>query len=73
VIVGGVALTGGRGTIYGVFIGAIIIGMITSGLVLLGLSQHFGDIATGLLIVLIGTMDLLVRRVASRSLAYLEG
>ncbi len=73
VIVGGVALTGGRGTIYGVFIGAIIIGMITSGLVLLGLSQHFGDIATGLLIVLIGTMDLLVRRAASRSLAYLEG
>ena len=73
VIVGGVALTGGRGTIYGVFMGAIIIGMITSGLVLLGLSQQYGDIATGLLIVIIGTMDLLVRRAGSRSLAYMEG
>jgi ribose transport system permease protein len=73
VIVGGVALTGGRGTIYGVFIGAIIIGMISSGLVLLGLSQHFGDIATGILIVCVGTLDLITRRVASRSLGYLEG
>jgi ribose transport system permease protein len=73
VIVGGVALTGGRGTIYGVFMGAIIIGTITSGLVLLGLSQHFGDIATGLLIVIIGTVDLLVRRAASRSIGALAG
>ena len=31
VIVGGVALTGGRGTIYGGLIGALIISMITSG------------------------------------------
>lgn len=73
VIVGGVALTGGRGTIYGVFIGAVIIAMISSGLVLLGLSQHFGDIATGVLIVTVGTLDLLVRRAASRSLGYLNG
>lgn len=47
--------------------------MITSGLVLLGLSQHFGDIATGLLIVVVGTMDLVVRLAASRSLAHMEG
>ncbi len=73
VIVGGVALNGGRGTIYGVFIGAIIISMITSGLVMLGLSQQFGDVATGLLIVGIGTMDLLVRRAGARSLGSLEG
>ena len=72
VIVGGVSLTGGRGTIYGAVIGAVIIGMITSGLVLLGLSQQYGDVATGLLIVAIGTLDLLVRRAASRSLGYLE-
>jgi ribose/xylose/arabinose/galactoside ABC-type transport system permease subunit len=73
VIVGGVALTGGRGTIYGVFIGAIIIGMISSGLVLLGFSQHFGDIATGILIVAVGTLDLITRRAAAHSLGYLEG
>ncbi|MHB8752681.1 MAG: ABC transporter permease [Aggregatilineales bacterium] len=72
VIVGGVALTGGRGTIYGAVIGAVIIGMITSGLVLLGLSQQYGDVATGFLIISIGTLDLLVRRAATRSLGYLD-
>jgi ribose transport system permease protein len=73
VIVGGVALTGGRGTIYGAVIGAVIIGMITTGLVLLGLSQQYGDVATGFLIVTIGTLDLIVRRAATRSLGFLEG
>ncbi|MCC7447904.1 MAG: ABC transporter permease [Anaerolineae bacterium] len=72
VIVGGVVLTGGRGTIYGVLLGAVIIGMITTGLVLLGLSQHFGDIASGLFILIIGALDLYVRRLASRSLKFLE-
>ena len=56
VIVGGVALTGGRGTIYGGLIGALIISMITSGLVLLGFSQDVGDIATGALIIAAGTI-----------------
>jgi ribose transport system permease protein len=73
VIVGGVALTGGRGTILGVFIGAVIINMITRGLVQMGASQHVGDIATGLLIVAVGTLDILVRRAAAHSLGYLEG
>lgn len=72
VIVGGVALTGGRGSVYGVFMGTIIIGMITSGLTLLGLPQHAADVATGILIVGVGAMDLLVRRSASRRLGFLE-
>ena len=69
VIIGGVLLSGGRGTIYGSLVGAVIIGMITSGLVLLGFSQDIGDVATGVLIVVIGTLDLLVRRGAARGLA----
>jgi ribose transport system permease protein len=73
VIVGGVQLTGGRGTIYGSFVGAVIIAMITRGLVLLGLSQYWGDVATGFLIVVMGTVDLIVRRMAARSLGQLEG
>src|SRR5579871_4748408 len=60
VIVGGVALRGGRGTIYGSVVGAIIIGMISSGLVLLGFSQYWGDIVTGLLIVCTGALDVYV-------------
>jgi ribose/xylose/arabinose/galactoside ABC-type transport system permease subunit len=70
VIVGGVLLSGGRGSIYGSLVGAIIISMITSGLVLIGFSQDVGDLATGVLIVVVGTLDLLARRAAARSLRY---
>jgi ribose transport system permease protein len=72
VIVGGVALTGGRGTIYGTLLGAVIIGLITNGLVHLGYSQYFGDVATGVLIAGAGTLDLYLRHAATRSLRYLD-
>jgi ribose/xylose/arabinose/galactoside ABC-type transport system permease subunit len=71
VIVGGVLLSGGRGTIYGSLIGAVIIGMITSGLVLMGFSQDIGDVATGVLIVVVGTLDLVSRGAVARGLALL--
>jgi ribose transport system permease protein len=71
VIVGGVALTGGRGTIYGSLIGSLIISMITSGLVLLGFSQDVGDVATGALIIAAGTLGLLARGATSRRLGTL--
>jgi ribose transport system permease protein len=72
VIVGGVALTGGRGTVYGSLVGALIISMITSGLVLLGFSQDVGDVATGALIIAAGTLGLVVRRATSRGLGILS-
>jgi ribose transport system permease protein len=71
VIVGGVALTGGRGTIYGSLMGALIISMITSGLVLMGFSQDVGDVATGALIIAAGTLGLVARRATSRRLGTL--
>jgi len=58
VILGGAALQGGQGSIYGSLVGAVIIGMITSGLVLMGFSQDIGDVATGLLIAAVHTAGL---------------
>lgn len=66
VIVGGAALTGGLGTIQGTFIGTLIIAIITGGMVLLGFSQGAADISTGFLIIVVGTVDLLLRRAATR-------
>jgi ribose transport system permease protein len=66
VIVGGTALTGGLGTITGTFIGTLIIAIITGGMVLLGFSQGAADISTGFLIIVVGTIDLLLRRAAAR-------
>ncbi|MBV9635778.1 MAG: ABC transporter permease [Methylobacteriaceae bacterium] len=62
VVVGGTALTGGRGSILGTLLGAVIIGMITGGMVLFGYSQNVGDMATGLLIMVVGSLDLGLRR-----------
>ena len=73
VLIGGIALGGGRGTVYGSFIGAIIVGMIGRGLVLLGLDPHYSDMATGLLIMVTGVLDLAVRRAASQSMRYIDG
>jgi ribose transport system permease protein len=66
VILGGAALQGGRGSIYGSLVGAVIIGMLSSGLVLMGLSQQWKDVATGGLILSAATFDWLVRTVGLR-------
>jgi ribose transport system permease protein len=63
VILGGAALRGGRGSVYGSLVGAIIIGMLSSGLVLLGLSQQWKDVATGGLILFAATLDWFVRKI----------
>jgi ribose transport system permease protein len=66
VILGGTALRGGRGSIYGSLVGAIIIGMLSGGLVLMGLSQQWKDVATGGLILFAATLDWLGRKIGLR-------
>jgi ribose transport system permease protein len=65
-ILGGVALTGGRGSVYGSLIGAVILGMLNSGLVLLGFSQHWQDVATGITILATAALDIYIRKLAER-------
>lgn len=73
VVLGGTALQGGRGSVYASLIGAIIIGMLSSGLVLLGLSQQWEDVATGALILFAASMDWLVQSMGwGRAPAVLE-
>jgi ribose/xylose/arabinose/galactoside ABC-type transport system permease subunit len=64
VVVGGAALTGGRGDVVGTLIGTLIIAVITGGMVLMGFSQGAADIAAGGLIIAAGTIDLLLQRTA---------
>jgi ribose transport system permease protein len=51
VIVGGTALTGGRGTITGTIFGVVLLGIIANSLNLLGLPVPYQDISRGLLLV----------------------
>lgn len=57
VILGGTALRGGRGSVLGSLIGACVIEMLSSALVLLGLSEPWKDLATGSLILAVSVLD----------------
>jgi erythritol transport system permease protein len=52
VVIGGAALTGGRGTIRGTLLGAFVIGFLSDGLVIIGISSYWQTVFTGAVIVL---------------------
>jgi len=65
-VVGGTGLFGGRGTIFGTFVGALLLGMLTNGLILMGVRQFWDGVAAGALILVVAALDLFVRRSAVR-------
>lgn len=52
VVIGGASLMGGRGTIRGTLLGAFVIGFLSDGLVIVGVSQYWQMVAKGAVIVL---------------------
>ncbi|WP_375001160.1 ABC transporter permease [Aeromicrobium sp. CTD01-1L150] len=51
VVLGGVALVGGRATIIGPFFGALLLTALTNGLTLVGVSQYYQPVAVGTVVV----------------------
>lgn len=66
VVLGGTALAGGRGKIFGTFIGALIIGVLSNGLVLMNVQYFTQLIIKGLVIILAVAIDS-VRKLANTS------
>ncbi|MEV0408823.1 ABC transporter permease [Actinoallomurus sp. NPDC050550] len=56
VVLGGVSLFGGRGTITGPVIGALLLTALVNGLTLLGVSQFYQPLAVGIVVVLAALM-----------------
>jgi len=52
VVIGGAALTGGRGTVVGTMLGAFVIGFLSDGLVIIGVSSYWQTVFTGAVIVM---------------------
>jgi len=52
VVVGGTALSGGRGSMLGTLLGVLVITLIGNGLVLLGINPFFQQVVRGLIIVI---------------------
>lgn len=64
VAVGGVALSGGRGSMTQVFIGAFILGVIENALNVIGVSSYWQEVAIGLVVtaaIIVGQRDFLQR------------
>ena len=51
-IIGGVSIKGGEGKVYATIIGAIIIGVLGNGLILLDVNPHIQSIIKGLVLLL---------------------
>lgn len=66
VIIGGTPLAGGAGTIFGAFVGVLIIAVIGSGVVFLGIDAVWSTFVTGLVIVIAVAVDQLVRQQRKR-------
>jgi fructose transport system permease protein len=62
VVLGGTSLFGGRGSVIGTLIGALIVGVIRNGLQLIGVASIYQVLITGILVILAVTVDQVSRR-----------
>ncbi len=65
VVIGGTSLSGGRGTIVGTLIGALIMAVLTNGLRILSVAQEWQTVVTGTIIILAVYADMVRRRKAA--------
>ena len=65
VVIGGTSLFGGRGSIIGTLLGALIVGVFRNGLALSGLDVVWQDLTVGILIIVAVTIDQWIRRISS--------
>ena len=62
VVIGGTSLSGGKGTIVGTIIGALIMSVLTNGLRVLSIPQEWQTVVVGIVIIIAVFMDILRRR-----------
>ena len=65
IVVGGVSLRGGEGTLQGAMLGAILIGIMTNGLRLLGIDSIYHNLIKGIIIIAAIAWDMLSAAVKS--------
>ena len=73
-VLGGTSMSGGRGTIGGTIVGAFVIGILSDGLVMMGVSSFWQIVIKGLVIIAAVVVDQvqrkLQRRVVLRQMAH---
>ena len=69
VVVGGTSAGGGKGSVFRTFIGAIVLGIMSNALNILGITAYHQQIVKGLLIILAVAMDLWNKQIKERWMA----
>ncbi|WP_104087241.1 ABC transporter permease [Arthrobacter sp. GMC3] len=62
VVIGGTSLQGGKGSIIGTVIGALIMSVLTNGLTLMSIPQEWQQVAVGVVIILAVYLDMMRRK-----------
>jgi fructose transport system permease protein len=65
VVIGGISLFGGRGSILGPLIGALIVGVFRNGLALSGVDVLWQEFTVGILIIAAVAIDQWLRKVSA--------
>lgn len=55
--VGGISMAGGEGTIYNLIVGIFVIGVLTNGMTILGISEYWQNVAEGIILAFAVGMD----------------
>ena len=66
VVIGGASLNGGKGSMIGTVLGACLLGVLTNGLLLMGISEFESEIITGAVIMIAVIVDHYRARLAAR-------
>lgn len=65
VVIGGTSLFGGRGSLVGTLVGALIVGVFRNGLALVGVDVLWQEFTVGVLIILAVTIDQWIRKISA--------
>ncbi|HEY8391786.1 MAG TPA: ABC transporter permease [Capillibacterium sp.] len=71
-IIGGTSLAGGEGTILGTMVGAILMGVLTNGIVLLNISSYWERVIIGVVVILAVIIDIFRNKKENNPLAFIK-
>jgi ribose/xylose/arabinose/galactoside ABC-type transport system permease subunit len=66
-VLGGVSLNGGKGKVFGVFFGAVFIGLLTNGMSLLNISSYYQQIIKGIVLIMAIGIDVFKTKYQNRA------
>ena len=71
-VLGGASVMGGTGTVFGTFLGIILMAVIKNGLVLVRVSSYWQKVVMGIIILVTISVDVINRRIEKSRLVHVD-